>query len=275
VKKTTPLIIAFFLAMSIAIAAQQPTADASKVPAASQAGQSGPADQVLDDGTPVKLTLVNQLSSADARQGQNIQFSVENDLVLDGVIILHRGASVSGVVVEAEKKRRLGRAGTLNFTINSLKLANGQDVPLRAFDNTSGDSHTTGVAALALNMPMVAAPFFLLMYGENTSFPKGTEITAFVNGDIKLDLAKFGGAPLIPAPPAAMLTSLVVDSDPPGANVKIDGSLVGITPATIPVASGSHKLTVKKAGFAEWSDIESVNGATAHVIVVLKKPSAQ
>src|SRR5580658_5481995 len=194
------LTIAFFLATSMAIVAQQQAADASKAPAAgapiaapsasSQAGHNGLADHVLDDGTPVKLALINQLSSADAKQGQSIQFSVENDLVLDGVTILHRGASVTGVVVEAEKKRRLGRAGTLNFTISSIKLANGQDVPLRAFNSTSGDSHTTGVTALAFNMPVVAAPFFLLMHGDNSTFPKGTELTVFINGDIHLDFTK-------------------------------------------------------------------------------------
>jgi len=201
VKRKAVLMIACFVAGLTAIVAQQPAADAGKPPAAatqatapaaaSQAGQNGPADQVLDDGTPVKLTLLNQLSSADARQGQNIQFSVENDLVLNGVTILHRGAPVTGVVVEAEKRRRLGRAGTLNFTINSIKLANGQDVPLRAFNNSSGDSHTTGVTALALNMPVVAAPFFLLMHGDNSTFPKGTELTVFISGDTHLDLTKF------------------------------------------------------------------------------------
>ena len=191
---------ALLLASSMAIVAQQQPADAGKVPAAgapiaapsasSQNGRNMLADHVLDDGTPVKLILINQLSSADAKQGQSIQFSVENDLVLDGVTILHRGASVTGVVVEAEKKRRLGRAGTLNFTISSIKLANGQDVPLRAFNNSSGDSHTTGVTALALNMPVVAAPFFLLMHGENSTFSKGTELTVFVSGDIHLDFTK-------------------------------------------------------------------------------------
>ena len=45
---------------------------------------------------------------------------------------------------------------------------------------------------------MVAAPFLLLMHGDNTVFSKGTEITAFVNGDVKLDPASFA-QPLDPS----------------------------------------------------------------------------
>jgi len=42
---------------------------------------------------------------------------------------------------------------------------------------------------------MVAAPFLLLMKGRDSSIPKGTEITAFVDGDMHLDMAKFRAAP--------------------------------------------------------------------------------
>jgi hypothetical protein len=36
-----------------------------------------------------------------------------------------------------------------------------------------------------------AAPFFLFTHGKDTTIPKGTEITAYVNGEIKLDRTKF------------------------------------------------------------------------------------
>ena len=36
-----------------------------------------------------------------------------------------------------------------------------------------------------------AAPLFLLMHGKDITIPKGTEIAAFVSGDVRLDLAKF------------------------------------------------------------------------------------
>jgi len=35
----------------------------------------------------------------------------------------------------------------------------------------------------------------LLIHGTNGTFERGTEINAFVNGDVRLDLATFDGAP--------------------------------------------------------------------------------
>ena len=32
---------------------------------------------------------------------------------------------------------------------------------------------------------------FLLMHGKGVNIPEGTEIHAFINGDVKLDLSKF------------------------------------------------------------------------------------
>src|SRR5438094_137690 len=39
-----------------------------------------------------------------------------------------------------------------------------------------------------------AAPFFLFMHGKDITIPKGTEITAYVNGDMQLNRAKFQSA---------------------------------------------------------------------------------
>src|SRR5207249_6244252 len=36
-----------------------------------------------------------------------------------------------------------------------------------------------------------AAPLFLLVHGKDITIPKGTEITAYINGDIPLDPKKF------------------------------------------------------------------------------------
>lgn len=192
------LLPAVLVLCAAALAAQQtasPGAAASPGPATGPAQTSGSSgqlppqsDPILQDGTPLKLALVKEVSSSNAQIGQTIQFDVLNDLAVGGVTVLRRGTAITAVITEAQKKRRMGRAGALSFTISQVTLADGTNVPVRAFNNTNGDSHAAGIAALALNMPMVAAPFFLLMHGENSTIPKGTEITVFISGDIRLDL---------------------------------------------------------------------------------------
>lgn len=166
---------------------QTATATAAAAPTQSTAAS------VLQDGTPIKLQLVNKLDSHTAKNGDEIQFEIVNDVVVGGVIVLRRGSLATGVVTQAQASKTMGRAGRLSFMINDIKLVNGAKVPVRAFNRTSGENRTGEMIGMMLEMPIVSAPFFLLMHGTNTTFPRGTEITAFVNGDLRLNLDRSGG----------------------------------------------------------------------------------
>jgi PEGA domain len=49
--------------------------------------------------------------------------------------------------------------------------------------------------------------------------------------------------------PSSPQTQLQISSTPAGADIEIDGSLVGNTPSTLGVATGQHQLSIKKSGF--------------------------
>jgi hypothetical protein len=67
-----------------------------------------------------------------------------------------------------------------------------------------------------------------------------------------------------PQAPAAQ-TMLAIDSTPPNADIEIDGAFIGNTPSMVPVAPGSHKIAVKKKGFADWTRILNVTGGNVHL----------
>jgi hypothetical protein len=148
---------------------------------------------VLHDGTPVRLRLARNLSSADAKTGETIDFEVLDDVQADGILLIQRGAVANGTVTDAEPKKRMARGGKLDVTIDYVRLVDGERVALRGAKDTSGGGHTGamtgGIVATAL-IVWPAAPFFLFMHGKDTMIPKGTEIAAYVNGEIKLDRAK-------------------------------------------------------------------------------------
>ena len=77
--------------------------------------------------------------------------------------------------------------------------ASGERAPLRAVKDMKGGGHTGvmvgGMVATGI-LFFPAAPFFLFMHGKDVSIPKGTEVTAYVSEDMKLDLAKFQPAPV-------------------------------------------------------------------------------
>jgi hypothetical protein len=101
------------------------------------------------------------------------------------------------------------------------------------------------------------------MHGKDITFPKGTDVPTFVNGDMKLDPARFQVASG-PAAPAVEATSssLTITSRPVGADIYLDQSFVGNTPSTLKVPSGKHGVSVRKAGFQDWVRDMNFSGGT-------------
>ena len=119
-----------------------------------------------------------------------------------------------------------------------------------------------------------AAPLFLFMHGKEVTIPEGTVVTAFVQGDMKLDMTKMapGAAPGEAAAAGAALaaaapvtSSLTVESSVTGADIEIDGAFVGSTPSTLAVTPGQHTIAVKEKGYAAWGRTMTVSGTAVKV----------
>ncbi len=230
-----------------------------------------PKPGTLVDGTAIKLRLGENLSSENAKVGQQVSFEVTEDVLVDGVVVIPKGSSAIATVTEAQAKRRMGRGGKLDVNVDSTHMVNGQKVQLRAVRGDNGGGHvggmTVGIVATALVF-FPAAPLFLLMHGKDITIPEGTPVTAFVQGDTKLDAAKtalpVGAAPMAAAA-VSEASNLTVDSSVAGADIEVDGAFVGNTPSTVSVPAGKHTITIKKKGYAAWTRTMNLSGPTIHI----------
>lgn len=164
---------------------------------------------LIRDGTPVKLRLGRNVSSADAKEGESVDFEVLEEVSVDGTIVIAKGATAIATVTHAQAKRRMGRAGKLNMNIDYVRLANGQKVALRAVKDAAGGSNAgkmTGAIVATSLVFFPAAPLFLFVKGKDVTVPKGTEVTAYLSGDTRLDFKSFQ-APTAAAAPAAAITA--------------------------------------------------------------------
>ena len=232
----------------------------------------------LDDGTPIKLRLNRTLSSADAKTGDNIDFEVLEEVKVADVVVVPKGSLAIGTVTDAEHKKRMARGGKLNIEIDYVKLADGEKATLRAVKEMSGGGHTgamTGGMVATAIVVWPAAPFFLFMHGKDTTIPKGTEITAYVNGVMPLDPAKFVPMATASVAPSGQTTpanaQLEITSNPSGADISVDGNFVGDTPSELAVAAGVHTITISKHGFKPWERKLTVSSGKVTVAADLEQ----
>lgn len=215
----------------------------------------------LSDGTPVKLRTSRNMSSADEKTGATVDFEVLEDVKIGEIVIIPRGGTALGTVTRGKPKGRLGSGGKLDISIDSVRLASGEKAALRAAKTTRGRDNTgamtAGIVATGI-LFFPAAPFFLFIKGKDITIPKGTEITAYINGDISLEANKFAPAqaaensPLEQPPNAAGSSSISIKSTPDAAEITIDGKFVGSTPSTVQLKAGEHTVSVGKAGYKLW-----------------------
>ncbi|WP_232298751.1 PEGA domain-containing protein [Granulicella tundricola] len=249
----------------------------AKAAAASPAAPAGASAAVvatpntLMDGTAVKLRLAETITSANAKVGQSVSFEVVDEVDVMGVMVVPKGAQALATVTEAQSKRSMGRGGKLDVNIDSMRLADGEKAALRATEGGKGGGHTGAMTAGIVGTAIVffpAAPLLLFIHGKDISIPKGTEVTAFVAGDMHLEMAKFvpQDAPGVVAGTAvAQMASLAVDASVAGADIEVDGAFVGNTPSTVSVAAGKHEITVKKSGYQDWTRNMTVSGGAVRV----------
>lgn len=272
-----PLAGALALLIVAPVSSQQATPpatiqNAAAPPATAVLAAPSPAN-TLQDGTAVKLKLAENLTSASAKAGQQVPFEVVEEVDVEGVPVIAKGAQATGTVTTAEPKKSMGRGGKLDVNIDSVRLVDGEKAALSATKSEKGGGHTGAMTAGMVGAAIVffpAAPLLLFIHGKDITIPEGTVITAFVAGDDKLDMAKFapGGAAVTttvaggaaPNAGGVQMASLAVESSVPGADIEIDGSFVGNTPSTLSVTPGQHTVVVKKKGYVDWSRRMNVAG---------------
>lgn len=154
----------------------------------SQQSEQGapPADTpkaVLTDGTPVRLKFVRAAASSQVIAGEKVPLEVIEPVLAGNLIAISQHTQAEAIVMMAQAKRSMGRGGNLELKIESIRLADGESVPLRAVKDVKGEERKAVAIAVWSIWPYVN--------GKNAMVRAGTEITAYIAGDFALDPSKF------------------------------------------------------------------------------------
>jgi hypothetical protein len=132
---------------------------------------------IIPDGTEISVITTEALSSKTATEGDPINFKVDEDLIIDGVIVIAKGTLVKGEVSEAKSSGHFGRGGKLNIRVNSTETIDKQKLKLRASKGRVGGDATGTTVALVV----IFGPLGFLKKGKNAEIKEGTRVKVFTD----------------------------------------------------------------------------------------------
>lgn len=166
------------------------TRDPSKNPRGDAAERSTPARAIkLPEGTPVKVLLFAPMYSKEYKKdnvGRPIHFEVAEDVVVDGVPVLRRGALVVGHLTNFKNSGGFGQHATLEFTFDTATAVDGQRIPVTGeIQQIKGGRTSDQLQSTARSEGTVG----WLIKGADVFIRAGTEYDLEVSGQSLIQIA--------------------------------------------------------------------------------------
>jgi hypothetical protein len=261
-----------------------------------------PAAQVrVIQGQIVRLKLHNVLTTENVVKGDPIDFDVAEDVVVATHVVIQKGAPARGKVVGvkgAGKKR--AKDASVTFQLVSVRSVDSQDIPLRARPDKhkKAESKANEIEA---NDPLPGYAERVIGAEKGKEYPAFVDVSATVNVPdtpvapppsttaLSAQQAQANPQGVTPPAPTSGLTPAastpsnappnvslfavpeepaLVDfnSNPPGADILIDGNLVGNTPSTLHVDAGRHLIQLRMGGYGSWTRTMRVEPGSSPLI---------
>jgi hypothetical protein len=248
-----------------------------------------PATQVLvGQGTPVRLKLHDVLTTENVVKGDQIRFDVAEDVVVATHVVIEKGAPAVGTVVAVKGAgKRNAKDASVTFEFKSARSVDSQDIHLRAhqdkrkksdpkenwieannsltgypervigaekgqgYDAYVDSSVTVRVSDTPVTLPPITAGVAAPAQPGN---PQAATQPTSTAGLAPAPAAVPAAAPTVSTPPVSEEPAEVdFNSNPPGADILIDGNLVGNTPVKLPVPAGRHLIQLRIGGYNTWT----------------------
>jgi hypothetical protein len=140
----------------------------------------------LEQGTALRLTLLDGVSSGRNKEGESVRFQVMDDVLAsdEKTVLIKAGAPAWGTITLLQEHGMIGRKGEVSLSVEGAKAVDGKKVPLRANINRQGSSSLGAVVALSV----IVTPLFLLMKGKDARLSAGVPLTAYVDKDVLVEV---------------------------------------------------------------------------------------
>lgn len=226
----------------------------------------------LRDGQQVRVKLRNILTTDNVQKGDQIEFEVTEDILINGHIVIAKGSTAHGKIVDVKGAAKpKAKDAEVVFEFTTVRTVDNQEIPLRTVP-TKLRKPKPGDNEISERSPIPGYPSRLIGAEKGKDYVVYTDASATINVSDAVVAplaapaaahttppATPAGAPPAPAAPLAPAivapepASVEFSSTPDGADIIIDGTFVGNTPSTLRVAPGHHAVEIRMAGYRSWT----------------------
>ena len=132
----------------------------------------------IKGGTIVPVEAVKNVRATEVQVGQNVDFRVSRDIIVDGMVAIPSGALVKGVVNKATRSAVFGIPGRLGIKLKYLNLPSGDIVNLGA-----SDIYIVGNYRIAASIAIFCFTCVPLPCGTRAELQTGVEYDAVVSNN--------------------------------------------------------------------------------------------
>jgi len=129
----------------------------------------------IKGGTIVPVEAVKNVRATEVQIGQNVDFKVARNVVVDGVVAIPMGTIVKGNVYEAKRSTAFGTKGRLGIKLRYLNLPSGDVVNF-----ASSDVYIQGTNRTALSVIIFCCTCLPFPCGSKAELITGVEYDATV-----------------------------------------------------------------------------------------------
>jgi hypothetical protein len=129
----------------------------------------------IKGGTIVPVEAVKNVRATDVLVGQNVDFRVTRDIIVDGIVAIPAGTIVKGNVYEAKRSMAFGTKGRLGIKLRYLNLPSGDVVNF-----ASSDVYVQGKNRTAISIIVFCCTCLPFPCGSRAELVTGVEYDATV-----------------------------------------------------------------------------------------------
>ena len=186
-----PLVLSVVLAASLCPlpSMAQPTAPAQPAPptapAPDNAAAAPAATITVPGGTPLKVSLIEPISSNTTHAGDKIHFKAIDDVTVDSWVVISRDAIGEGSVVSAEGAGGNGHPGKIQLQFDWIYGADGLKIKLSdVAANANGDAAKGAASTAAIASYLVLGPLGLFahnwVHGKDVTVKTDQKLAIYV-----------------------------------------------------------------------------------------------